>query len=59
MTVDQLNPAKVERKFLLTPAKILGWVGSMRVSYALIVAVVCWVGLILILYSLKLLGLIG
>lgn len=57
MTI-QLTQEKEERKPLLTPAKIVRRVGSMRVSYGLMIAVVRWFALALAIYILRTVGFI-
>jgi hypothetical protein len=55
VTVDQLKREE-EEKTSITPSTVVRWVNSRRVSYKLILGVVCWIALALILYSLKVLG---
>jgi len=58
LTVELTQEMAEQKKPLTTPATIVRRVGSMRVNYGLVIAVVCWFAFALVIYALRVLGFI-
>jgi len=56
VTVELKKEKENREKPITTPAKIVRRVGSMRVSYGLVIAVVCWFAFALVIYVVRVLG---
>jgi hypothetical protein len=58
-TVQLIQEKEEQKKSFLTPAEIGRRIGSIRVSYTLMIALICWFLLALLFYVLQVVGAIA